>query len=187
MLVHEPQGQQPRLFFGFGVAQTFHDQCANLPGKGLMVHWTPPGDRHVTLRYLGECSPDRVVELDTAIDGVIRKKAFYVHIKGLDILGKAPVLVAETASYKNLVDLKGRIEDKLQALGIERDPRTYYPHVTLARNKEKNGGRKLENYSRRHSHRIDTFFRLTYFSLFESNQPDYTRLRYTELARFPLE
>jgi 2'-5' RNA ligase len=186
MLINNPKGQKPRLFFGFGVSQAFNDQCGKLPGKGLMVHWTPPGDRHITLRYLGECENQLVTDLDTVIDGAIRKKAFHIHIQGLNLLGKSPVLVAEIASLKNCVDLKGRLEDKLETLGIGRDQRDYYPHVTLARNKARDGGRKLKEYTNRHSGRIDTYFRLRHFSLYESNQPDHTGLRYRELARFAL-
>ena len=186
MLINEPKSANPRLFFGFGLTDAFHKQCTALPGKGIMVHWTPPGDRHITLRYLGACEAQLVDRLDAAIGEGVRKKAFHVHVSGLNILGQSPVLVADVVSLKNPVDLKGRLEDRLATLDIERDPRNYYPHVTLARNIGKDGKCQLKDYVRRHSGYIDTHFRLTHFSLFESNQPDHTGLRYTELARFTL-
>jgi 2'-5' RNA ligase len=128
----------PRLFTALDppdpvldALQAFRD-AQDLP---VRARWTPMDNHHITLRFIGDVDDDRVDAIDNALAGV-RVPSFLVEPKGLGVLPsrrKPRVLTARIDPTEPLRALYSAVEDALAAVDIEREERTYRPHITLAR------------------------------------------------------
>ena len=102
------------------------------------VAWVVPANLHLTLKFLGRVSeartPELVAALTRATSGLA---AFDADVAGL---GAFPTPTRPRVIWAGvgrgadaLVLLAGRVDDALAALGFEREPRPFSPHVTLGR------------------------------------------------------
>lgn len=100
--------------------------------------WIPPGNLHLTLKFLGDAPKTRVDALAAAAGGVVRETAplrpAAIRVDGLPNLEHARVVVAAVADPHGVLEaLARRIEDLGQKLGFASEGRAFRPHVTLAR------------------------------------------------------
>lgn len=175
-----------RLFVAIGlpdqIRATLALMCSGLEG----ARWVPAENMHVTLRFIGHVSDDRVSDIDWALRRV-SAPAFSVTLKGIGHFGdKSPdavwVGVEERAPLAHLAQ---KVDRAVVSAGLDPESRKYIPHVTLAR------------FNRRAKPRLAEFeaqyglfsagpFDVTGFTLFESimgNQGPH----YEELAYYPLD
>lgn len=108
----------------------------SLPALKDLVTWTNPDHFHITLKFIGEVSDDRVPLLITSL------KTLYIPVMPVNIdrflvlpgQGPARVLAANvTRDLAPITSLFHQIESACQPLGASRERREYKPHITLAR------------------------------------------------------
>jgi 2'-5' RNA ligase len=102
------------------------------------VAWVAPGNLHLTLKFLGAVPEVRIEPIAGALTEVgTDSRPFEARIRGLGAFpstGRPRVVwagVVEGAS--EIVELAGRVDVALTALGLPRDERPFSPHVTLGR------------------------------------------------------
>lgn len=103
-----------------------------LPGKVV-----PPGNWHLTLRFLGPTSEVRRDLLLAALEAGLDQPSFTTRLAGL---GAFPRLTAATVLWVGVDDPAGGLtgiaevcETAARAVGFEPEERPFHPHVTLAR------------------------------------------------------
>jgi RNA 2',3'-cyclic 3'-phosphodiesterase len=102
------------------------------------VAWVVPENVHLTLKFLGRVREARTAELVAALaqatSGFARFDASVVGLGAFPTPLRARVIWAGVGHGADaLVELAGRVDAALAALGFERDPRPFSPHVTLGR------------------------------------------------------
>lgn len=106
------------------------------------VKWVEPQRMHLTLRFLGNTPLDKLDALAAALDDVAERHApFELH---LDALGcfpneRAPrvIWVGVQGDLATAEALRGAIEERIEPLGWEPEEKSFRPHLTLGRVKER--------------------------------------------------
>ena len=139
------------------------------PTRGLA--WTPPGQLHLTLRFLGDIDEGRLADLTTALARV-RVEPFVLPLEGLGAFpprGLAQVLWAGVGhGHPRLFQLRQQIDDSLLALGLPVDLRLFHPHVTLARVKREASPAAVAQFLKQHREFAAAPFRAEAFNLYAS-------------------
>jgi 2'-5' RNA ligase len=100
--------------------------------------WARAASLHVTLKFIGEVEPARVVELSRAAGAAVEGSSpFGLSVEGTGTFpprGAARVLWLGVADESGgLARLQRRLEEECEAAGFPREPRAFKPHLTLAR------------------------------------------------------
>ncbi|MGH9368686.1 MAG: RNA 2',3'-cyclic phosphodiesterase [Thermoanaerobaculia bacterium] len=102
--------------------------------------WTRPESWHLTLRFLGELSRERLSRFAASIDEAVRNlSACDLSTRGAVVFpprGPARVVgagFAEDSGSAALSDLAGEAEACARRIGLEPQRRPFHPHVTFAR------------------------------------------------------
>jgi 2'-5' RNA ligase len=111
------------------------EACA---GRVNGVKWTPAGNLHLTLKFIGEVSDERVPEVIAGLERVGMERALELRCDGLVCFpprGAARIIAARVGGEVDA--LRGVFEEMEAALeGVcLREGRRYTPHVTLGRSK----------------------------------------------------
>lgn len=162
---------------------------AELSRRGLRVRWTRPGNLHLTLKFLGDLSVDRVPIAAAAVCATAAEHdAFELTAEGLGVfpgMRRPRVLWAGlSGAGAELAQLQQGLEERLLAAGFPREAREFHGHLTLGRFGEAPGGGAagiLPAYAEKRFGR----FEVREVVLFQSDlQP--RGAVYTALARAPL-
>ena len=110
-------------------------------GGPQSVKWVDPEGIHLTLKFLGNVSPDRLPRITEAISGAVGGVSpFRLQLAGLGLFpgpGQPRVIwVGLEGDVERLTSLQRRIDDALSPLGFSRESRDFAPHLTLARMRE---------------------------------------------------
>ncbi|MBY0505155.1 MAG: RNA 2',3'-cyclic phosphodiesterase [Bryobacteraceae bacterium] len=103
------------------------------------VDWTPPGNLHITTKFIGEWPEERLDELKAALRGMAKPAPFPVSIDGF---GWFPTphhprhLFAAVRAPEGLAALAAATEAAMISRGVAAESKPYRPHVTLAKIKE---------------------------------------------------
>ncbi|HAD25265.1 MAG TPA: RNA 2',3'-cyclic phosphodiesterase [Alphaproteobacteria bacterium] len=123
-----------RIFVAIGLPSELQQRlgliCGGIPG----ARWISPERLHLTLRFIGEVSHERLRDIDHALAG-IDFLPFDLRLDGIGQFGgdKPRVLWAGVAPNPELMRLHERVNLALARAGVPPDTRRYVPHVTLAR------------------------------------------------------
>ena len=99
------------------------------------ARWVRPESLHITLKFIGEQPPERVVAITERLRRV-ESSAFEIRIRGYGFFptAKAPrVFWIGIDAGQQLAELAESIDIATAELGIPREDRPYSPHLTLAR------------------------------------------------------
>jgi 2'-5' RNA ligase len=106
--------------------------------EGDDVRWVDPASLHLTLKFCGEVSEDRVEELIERC--AVRARGvepFEVAIAGLGAFPNARearvLWVGVVDGVSELARLARKLDSACARLGVERERRPYQPHLTLGR------------------------------------------------------
>lgn len=124
-----------RLFVALDLPRTVRTRLSFLAGGLNGVRWLPPENYHVTLRFIGEVPNWRAEEIDHAL-ATLRAPAFPIQLAGVGTFQKAGKVVSLWVGVDRspaLDHLQAKIETALQRAGLDREPRRFAPHITLAR------------------------------------------------------
>ena len=111
-------------------------------GDAAGIRLTDPSQAHFTLKFLGETNPDRVDEIERAIQRAVDKSAvepFECTIEGLGVFPALDYIsvvwagLGDDGGAAALTQLHDALETELTALGFEAETHQFTPHVTLGR------------------------------------------------------
>lgn len=107
-----------------------------------VVKWVEPQRMHLTLRFLGNTPLDKLDELAAALDEVAQSHAPFK--LNLDALGCFPnerrprvIWVGVEGDVARAEALRAAIEAKIGSLGWEPEEKSFRPHLTLGRVKDR--------------------------------------------------
>ncbi len=198
LLIDEPlrfrvySGSVMRLFVAIaleGEAATVLDRVRErLAVAGEDLRWSRTEDRHITLQFLGEVSPERAACFTERL-GAIRSPHVPVQIASLGFFVRAGVFRAGVGPTAELLALQQRVTVATRVCGLVAEPRPYRPHITLARTRGRAGSAALaalEQALKRSSISLATEFTAQEFLLIESF-PGPEGSRYEVRIRFALD
>lgn len=184
-----------RTFIAIGLDEAIRKNLAALIDElkpwGKDVRWVSPAGMHLTLKFLGEVSPNFSREICRTLDLVVGKHSpFGLVVRGTGVFppgkGAPRVLWAGIEAGPGLESLHEEIEQGLEKLGLERERREFHPHLTLGRVKlPRRNGRllaELEKHRERVFGRMDVS-RVTFFQSFLKPEG----AEYRALAEFNLK
>jgi 2'-5' RNA ligase len=150
-----------RTFIAVGISSEVREKIAQIQvefKKGDPdVKWVEPKNLHITLKFLGEVSEDKlsgVIEKSKlAVSGISN---FRVHLSGLgsfpNLRSPRVVWVGVTEGKAEMKNLSEGIEENLSHLGFAREKREFSAHLTIGRVRSPRGrGRlvkKIEDWER---------------------------------------
>lgn len=161
------------------VADVLDDWTTPIPG----LLWIPSENYHVTLAFLGDVSPQDLVDYDAALAGV-RAEAPTVTARDRGWFGgeKPRLLFAKIDPDPVLLDLRAKIWRALESAGFAPRHERYRPHVTLARLNARDDRAAGLEWTKGGAD-APVSWRPDYFALYQSDlHPG--GARYTELARY---
>lgn len=120
------------------IQQTVHKETAHLRSTtGPIVRWVPPGNMHLTLKFLGNISPANLDILTQMIRAEADScQSFAMQVGGLGSFPspKRPrVIYIGLRAPVELTALQHAIEGATTRLGYEPDSRDFSPHLTIGR------------------------------------------------------
>jgi 2'-5' RNA ligase len=145
-----------RLFVALQIPEAVRESLAQLSANLKKIcpraRWVPMQNAHVTLKFIGELSPQQTKEIREALNFVtdpvpvlmptsLREKVpplapfeIVFGVLGFFPDAKRPrSFWAGVSGGPKLTRLATAIEDALAPLGIAREQRDFHPHITLAR------------------------------------------------------
>jgi 2'-5' RNA ligase len=146
----ERSGSMLRLFVACELPSEMKNGLARLQdtlrAQGApQVRWVRPEGVHLTLKFLGEVSEDRVAALREAlaptVEGIppltlaLGEVGTFGGRRGVRVLW-----VGIAGDLEHLSRLQGRVESALDPLGFPPEGRAFSPHLTLARVPDHVGG-----------------------------------------------
>ena len=135
------------LRFPDQVNEILERAAGRLARSGAAVRWVRSRNLHVTVKFFGDVAPSRLQDICLALRE-ISFEPFGLSIRGLGRFpahGRARVIWAGLdGDLARLESLVARIEDALEAVGVERDQRPFRVHLTLGRVKDARGAAELQ-------------------------------------------
>ena len=110
-----------------------------------------PENIHLTLKFLGNVSSDRLVEVKISLEQIVFR-SFQVEIKGA---GAFPnfnhpnvIWVGIEEGWSQVEQIFEQSEKQLSAIGFKREDRRFSPHVTIARVRSSRRKDEIANFLR---------------------------------------
>jgi 2'-5' RNA ligase len=105
---------------------------------GRNIRWIKSQGMHLTLKFLGEVSEDKITEVKTVLGSIAKDYSrFPLSLKGTGTFPPAARIprVVWIGIEKNefLQNIQARVENELHNIRFPKEKRTYHPHLTLGR------------------------------------------------------
>lgn len=118
-----------------------------LPSGG--VRWVRPEQMHLTLRFLGDTTTDRLPVIQTALDDVAgRCTPFVMHLDGIgcfpSLRRPRVVWVGLGGEVERLAALKAVLDASLTPLGWPPEDKPFRAHMTLGRVKDEHAAQQID-------------------------------------------
>ena len=122
--------------------KALEDIQKELKQSGAGVRWIKPSSIHLTLRFLGNIHAAQVEEIARAVAQEIRDQApITLRPAGLGAfpsLRKPRVIwIGMEGEVQRLTGIQARVETALEVLGFAREKRSFRPHLTIGRVKDR--------------------------------------------------
>jgi len=137
-----------RIFIGIDLDAEIRERIARflegVEGFAPEAHWVRPESLHITLKFIGEQTPEQVAAIAERLRRV-DSGAFEIRCGGYGFFptAKAPrVFWIGIQAGPQLAELAETIDKATAELGIPREDRAFSPHLTLARGGGKSGSPK---------------------------------------------
>lgn len=162
-----------------------------LDTAGRSIRWVKPNGMHLTLKFLGEISQDKITDVESVLGNIAKDyPAFPLSFAGTGTFplgARVPRIVwVGIGENETLRTIQTRVENELQKIHFPREKRQYHPHLTLGRVK---GPHNLETVLKTLSQYKEADFggmMVTKISLFKSTLKP-SGAEYTILSEYRLE
>lgn len=127
--------------------------CENLRTEFPSARWERSESVHVTLKFIGEVSEERVAGIGDALSMVRCDAPIEMNFRGAGFFPderRPRIFWIGIDATPNLAEIAGQIEAQLEPFGIAREAREFRPHLTLARISELTGIEKLRGALQRY-------------------------------------
>lgn len=125
-----------RLFTALDLPSAIRERYADLQApEALDARWPSPHQFHVTVRFIGDATPDQAERYESALLTLDAPSVECIPY-GLDVLPSRhnpSVLIVGLERTPPLMSVYQAVSTALENEGLDSDPRSYQPHVTLAR------------------------------------------------------
>ncbi|HEX8078026.1 MAG TPA: RNA 2',3'-cyclic phosphodiesterase [Chthoniobacterales bacterium] len=125
-----------RLFICLELPPSITARLGELDPHLRGVRWLDPRQMHLTLAFLGNIDAQTQDTLSKKLQA-IAWKPFFLPLVGLGTFPSKGwpkiIWIGVGTGHPHLFQLHKRIQEALLAAGLEPDPRSFHPHVTLAR------------------------------------------------------
>lgn len=132
-----------------GLARTLEDLKKRAPAGA--VRWTPPGNIHLTLKFLGDVSEANIPAITRGLQTeVARHPALTITAADLGAfpsMRRPRVIWIGLHAPPQLEALQRGLEVEMERLGYPRDERPFTPHLTLGRVRKETGPAELSDLS----------------------------------------
>lgn len=118
------------------VRQRIGEFAREMRDRAPQARWVRVDGIHVTLKFIGEVSPERVEEIRRALASVRAPAPVEMDFRDAGFFPderRPRVFWVGIQASPVLAELAGEIERSLEPLGIARESRPFQPHLTLAR------------------------------------------------------
>lgn len=179
-----------RLFTGLDLPPEVAGRLADLLEKlrpTARITWSPPGNLHITTKFIGEWPEERLAELREALGSLAPRAPIVVDVGGLGFYpnARSPRVFWCGVEAPGLAELAADTDAATARLGIASEKRAYSPHLTLARIRERTVLLGLHQRVADLGAAEQGRFEARAFFLYRS-QLRPTGSLYTKLAEFPL-
>lgn len=144
-------------------------------GNPSWLRWVQPETIHLTLKFLGDVSGDKIEEITMALgDAAKGTGPFSLYLEGTGVFPNPKriqvVWVGLGGDLNKLRDLQQKAEDNLEVLGYPPEGREFTPHLTLARVRFQPMPDELQKFTQSLSltNPIESKFLVKYVNLMES-------------------
>lgn len=156
-----------RLFISVNLPRELIDKISDIQKEfssfSQSVKWVKPEDVHITLKFLGPTSIDKISLVAGTIKDISKNhKSFSVDVKGL---GCFPTLKSPRVIWMGIVkginflkEIADDIDNEMLKFGFPKEEREFKPHLTIGRVKALKDRRSLTN-------RIEKFSDLEFGSI----------------------
>lgn len=178
-----------RTFIAIELNERIHSELALLQtvlkNADADVKWTAPESIHLTLKFLGNLSAEKLKETEKILSETAEETApFTLTLKGVGAFPKLDyprvLWVGLEDGIPETVKLAMAIEDKLEKIGVPREDREFHPHLTLGRVKSLKNKDKLKKIIEATKFETAAEENVTHLTLFKSaltsEGPCYTAL-----------
>jgi len=188
-----------RAFIAFDLTQDLREALRALQEElrkaRADVRWVRPEGIHLTIKFLGNITEERVEKIAEAMGTAVKgTPSLTIHLHGL---GAFPTLrsprvvwVGVREETGGLTALQDRIEIEMERLGFLREKRGFRPHLTLGRFKSFRGREEIVPLLEQWNDREVGAFAPRELVLFRStllpSGAEYSRLKSIALAPSPL-
>ena len=145
-----------RLFVALDIDDSIRARIARfldgVRGFAPDAHWVRPESLHVTLKFIGEQSEDKLEKIRQALESIVANK-IEMNIRGYGFFpgpGRPRLFWIGIESSAELASLATTIDENLAELAIPKEEHIFSPHLTLARGAGNSGSpRKQKGDTRR--------------------------------------
>ncbi|OFV97785.1 MAG: 2'-5' RNA ligase [Acidobacteria bacterium RIFCSPLOWO2_12_FULL_54_10] len=182
-----------RLFIAIDLPEEIRSKISDLLDQlkpmTRNVRWSRPETMHITLKFLGETSPDIMRSVSNRLSTLTNSLPFHLRIQGA---GYFPSEVSPNIIWLGieagppLETLANKIEACLVPLGFQKETRPFSPHLTLGRLRSKDSIPVVRQFlSDPDRTNFGSGFEVREFHLYESQLSPGGSV-YHKIARFPL-
>ena len=107
--------------------------CRELSAAGLRGSFTPPGNLHLTLKFLGDVEPTRLPAIEAALQTVKPVNFTLIPTRCGAFAARGEKTVWLGVEGSGLSDLALAVDQALCNAGFEPERRVFVPHITVAR------------------------------------------------------
>jgi 2'-5' RNA ligase len=154
-----------------------------------MINWSPLDNLHITTKFIGEWPEARLPEIRSVLSGIINREPFDLEIRELGWFPneRTPrVLRMGVHDGGAFPQLARDMEDRLADIGVKREARDFFPHLTLARIKGRVPLERLHQKVEEMQPAAVGAFRVDRFALFRSH-PGSNASIYRKLEEYVLQ
>ena len=132
-----------RLFVALKISREVRENLASLirdlHTADSHPKWVNPDNLHVTLKFIGEVAPERVIEISDALAVVRTQQQLIAEFHGIGFFPdeRRPSVVWVGIQPSDILStLAAEVNRVLAVVAVPREEKTFAPHLTIARFKE---------------------------------------------------
>lgn len=119
------------------VIKTLESVVAQLRQGPILAKWTDKSNFHLTLKFFGSQSGERIYEIQKVIEEVLPDfKPFTLQLKSVSVFPKSnpKIISADIENSKELINLQKAIDSEVSNLSfVQGESRSFLTHITLGR------------------------------------------------------